>query len=96
MICSVCQIHEAQNHPHIGLLPCVLCQNRQNEVKINYIPTAKTLAQANRIQRQREHFEKDILQPWDGQKPNPEFIRANDRETVEKYFDREQLEKADV
>lgn len=75
-----------------GVLPCTSCQ-KKDEITINHVrrsPEFYTISMRDRIVHQRDQFAKDIIQPFDGVKPNPEFVRAYP-ELRDQYFTPEQL-----
>ena len=86
--------HEARLHPVYGVLPCLECQAKD--------PAASTVTRdpilvgrLHRIQKQQDQHGKDMLQPFFGDKPNPEFI-ASYPELVHDYFTDAQLKESGV
>lgn len=84
--------NEAQIHPQYGAVPCVACQQKDREVKVARSPEFASLSKANRIQKQRDEHEKDMLPIRLGKenKPNPDFVRAYP-EMRSQYFTQKEL-----
>lgn len=61
-----------------------------NEIKPSVAPTGRY--QEYKRDRQREDHRKDILQPWDGFKPNRDFIREYP-DKAQQYFSKQELNR---
>lgn len=86
--------NEARQHPVFGCLPCLECQGK--DPKITFHSTESIpVGRLHRIQEQRDSHAKDMLQPFSGDKPNPEFISAYP-EQVDNYFTKQQLKESGV
>lgn len=68
--------HEAQINPVFGVLPCQACQLADHGIRHTKSPEFYSLRQAHRVQAQRDRHAKDILQPFLGNKVNPDFFKA--------------------
>jgi len=83
--------NEAIISPTYGVLPCEACQKKDS-----YHPTKKyefaNLSKTDRIQTQRDHHLKDLIQPYWSGKPNPEYARAYPSE-AHNYFKKSELTK---
>ena len=93
--CPKCHNEEAINHTSYGLLPGKKCQERQAKKAKDYReqnPAFLTISMQDRIQSQRDHNGKDIIQPFLGDKPNPDFARAYPEHATE-YFSADELKE---
>lgn len=89
---STCK-NKAIIHPTFGVLPCQACRNNDDKVAKPVTPEFYSMSKSNRIQGQRDHFNKDILQPYDAHgKPNRDFVLAYP-EQRKNYFSSEDLKK---
>ena len=76
----------------LGVLPCLQCQ-KADSLPINRAnPEFVSLSKSDRIQHQRDYGAKDLLQPFEGNKPNPEFARAYPK-LVKNYYTKEELKR---
>lgn len=94
MNCPNCHKEPAIEHSTYGLLPGEKCKKRQAEKAQEYReqnPEFLTISMQDRIQGQRDHNEKDIIQPHIGNKPNPEFAKAYP-DMAPDYFSKAELE----
>jgi len=90
MKCPRCHESKVEYHPSFGVIPCKNC--RQKDVKIKEHPEFSTLSMQERITKQREKHEKDLLQPWgENQKINPDYAKAYPEES-EETFSKDELE----
>lgn len=86
--------NKAIEDPQYGVLPCKQHQ-KEDEEKVAHArrsPEFYTISMRDRIVAQRDHHEKDNLQPFIGNKPNPEFVRAYP-EYRDNYFSKEELKQ---
>ena len=58
-----------------GILPCQLCQDKDAEISIRRSPEFYTISRSNRVQEQRDNYGADLVQPYDGDKPNLDFFK---------------------
>ena len=76
-----------------GVLPCNACQARDNKTApLKMGPQFINLSKSDRIQHQRDYGAKDLLQPFMGNKPNPEFAQAYP-ELMGDYYSKEEIRK---
>src|SRR3990172_3050286 len=83
----------AEIHPLYGTIPCETCRQKKD----GSIPAGRKFQFANigklhRIQEQRDEFGKDLLQPYEGNRANVDFFKANP-DRVEEYGVAEELAK---
>lgn len=71
---SYCK-NKATYDPTYGVLPCQDCQEK-DVLKRTGRPDVVGLNKLHRIQHQRDKGGKDLLQPYNGNKVNPEFFKA--------------------
>lgn len=86
--------NEARKHPSFGVVPCASCQAKDPVISFHArepIPVSRL----HRVQEQRDSHAKDMLQPFDGDRPNPEFIKAYPKQ-VKNYYTPEQLKESGV
>lgn len=63
--------------PLYGVLPCGTCQELDSTGKIAHRKFEfASVSKLHRIQGARDDHGKDTLQPYDGNKPNPDFFKA--------------------
>lgn len=86
-----CQ-NKAQIDPQIGVLECQACQDSDSDLKPVSRPEFYSAHRADRITTQRDRFAKDIIQPFDGNKPNRDFVKAYP-ERAKDYFSQDSLSK---
>ena len=92
--CPQCKKEPAIIHTTFGVLPGEICKARQTEKAKNVKaqnPEFLTQSMQDRIQSQRDKNEKDILQPYMGNRPNESFAKAYP-ELAHEYFTTEELE----
>jgi len=75
-----------------GVLPCKECQRKDSRIHSCAKFQFANLSQSDRVQTQRDHHGKDLLQPYIKGKANPDFFKAYP-EMVESYGVRKELEK---
>lgn len=81
---------KAQIDPTYGVMPCKKCQD-EDSTPLHRRPEFYTVTHRNRVQEGRDAHEGDLLQPFIGNKINPEFAkRYPDR--VNDYFTKKELE----
>lgn len=86
--------NEARKHPVFGYVPCADCQAKDPRITTtSRDPMAP--GRLHRVQEQRDSHAKDLLQPFDGGLPNPEFIKAYPNQ-VKDYFTPQQLKDSGV
>ena len=91
--CPRCAKESAIIDNRFGVLPGKKCQSEDAEFQVANAPQFYNLTKLHRIQRQRDQYDGDILQPWlpgKDQKPNPDFIKRNP-DRAKDYFTDEQL-----
>lgn len=71
MICLSCEKGKAINKPPFGWLPCQNCQNRQKKYKVKPAIEMTT----NAIKEDRQRYKQDILQRYQGDTPNLDYIK---------------------
>lgn len=78
--------------PQYGVIPCKSCQEKDEKqvAHARRSPQFYTISMRDRIISQQDHHEKDMLQPFIANKPNPEFVRAYP-EYRDQYFSKEEL-----
>lgn len=87
--------NKAQLHPTYGVLPCVKCQEEDRTGKqLKRPPEFYSLSKQARIQQMRDENGKDIIQPFIGNKANPEFAKAYP-DVAPNYFTPEDLAQID-
>jgi len=59
-----------------GVLPCKKCQESDQKLALHRKFEFATISRSNRIQEQRNHHGKDMLQPYYKGKPNPDFFKV--------------------
>jgi len=84
--------NEAINHPIFGIIPCQACTDNDIKVRLNTKFEFSSLNKQDRVQTQRDHHKKDLLQPYEQGKANKEFFEAYP-ERVETYKVQKELEK---
>jgi hypothetical protein len=93
MICPRCHKEAAILHPTLGVLPGKRCQARDTRVTANIRkPEFYAMTKQDRVNHQRDRNAKDILQPFDGTKPNREFAKAYP-ERAHDYFKPSELKQ---
>lgn len=78
-----------------GVLPCAKCQQEDDDFVRPELPQFYNMSKIQRVQEQRDKYNKDMLQPYlpgKDQAPNPDFVRAYPKES-KNYFNEEQLKK---
>lgn len=82
--------NKAVIHNIFGVMPCKSCQKQDSKVStttgIEMIP----ISRLHRIQSQRDKGNKDMIQPYDGNKMNPEFAKAYPKLAPD-YFSKKEL-----
>ena len=68
--------NEAEVSSVFGILPCASCQRKDEIYSAGLSPEFYSLNKMHRVQGDRDQHGKDHLQPYDGNKANPEFFRA--------------------
>lgn len=76
MKCPQCGKEAATIHPTLGVLPGPKCQARAGKHSPLRRPEFYAMTKQDRVTHQRDRNAKDILQPFDGNRPNPEFAKA--------------------
>ena len=79
--------------PVFGVLPCVSCQKKDEMWSLKKLPEFYSLNRMSRVQRQRDLHSGDMLQPFEKNKPNPDYFKRYP-EQVNKYGVREELSKS--
>ena len=88
--CPTCKTNKAQIDGIYGIISCKDCIAKDNK-RVGDIDVAN-VGKLHRIQGQRDHFGKDLLQPFNGQKVNPDFFKVNP-DRIDDYGVRHELEK---
>ena len=83
--------NEAINHPTFGILPCQSCQTSANRIPKRKFEFA-SVRKLHRVQEQRDNHGQDIVQPYIGNKANPDFFKQYP-DRVDDYGVREELGK---
>ena len=86
--------HPAVIHKQFGILPCISCQEKDS-IPLNIKPRFYDRHHQNRVQEQWDHNEKDLIQPFMGNKPNKEFAKAYP-DKIKDYFSSEQIKEMDI
>lgn len=86
--------NEASKHPIYGIMPCDECQKKDQVVTVTNRETVPT-SLLHRRQELRDQHAKDLLQPWDGVKPNRDFALAYP-EQIHNYYTQEQIKDMDI
>jgi len=76
-----------------GVLPCEECQRKDASRSPYRKFQFANLSQADRVQHQRDKHVKDLLQPYDRGRANPDFFKAYP-ERIDDYGVRQELEKS--
>lgn len=85
--------NEAIVDNYYGILPCRSCQSEDTNLAINLkTPEFYNQTKKDRITSDRDKHGKDIIQPWVGKEPNPEFVKAYPH-MAKDYFSDEELRK---
>ena len=77
---------------YFGVLPCNVCLSKDLELKPVSRPEFYSVQKMDRIVCQRDQFDKDLLQPFNGTNMNAEFAKAYPNRAKD-YFSEEQLSK---
>ena len=85
-----CQ-NEAIIHPIYGMLPCSVCQVRDGRVPKRKFEFA-SIRKLHRVQEQRDGHGADLLQPYEGDRVNPDFFKQHP-DRVSDYGVEAELEK---
>jgi len=88
--CPRCRHEKAIISPTYGVLPGPRCQADDAHVVIKQ-GRVMHLRRSHRIQEQRDKHAADLLQPWDGNRANPDYFK-NHPEQVDDYNVRKELE----
>ena len=83
--------NEAIKHQIYGILPCQGCQDRDNDRTYRKL-TGHGIHQLHRIQAQQDKGAKDLIQPFNGNEPNPDFAKAYPKEAP-KYYSKKELKR---
>jgi hypothetical protein len=75
-----------------GVIPCASCQKKDEKYSINKPAEFASLNQLDRVRRQRDKHEKDMIPVWWKDAPNPEFARAFPAKAKE-FYTKEELSK---
>lgn len=67
--------NEANLHPVYGVLPCDECQAKDGEHRAYYKFQFAKVSRLHRVQKERDHHEADMLQPYKGNDYNPDFFK---------------------
>ena len=85
--------HDAVVDKTYGILPCLICQNLDDEYDLlNTGSEFVNISKSDRIQHQRDYGAKDLIQPYVGNRPNPEFAQAYPKQ-MKDYFSKEEIRK---
>ena len=85
--------NEATYNKIFGVLPCQAHQKSDAQYSIRGFTEQHHPRKYDRIQRQRDKFLKDLQQPYQSNKANIDFFKANP-DRVDDYGVRSELEKA--
>lgn len=94
-VCSRCNKNPAVVHPVLGILQCSACDKKDAGIKKKNPPEFYSQHQADRIREERDAHAADTVQPWIGNKPNPEFVKIYP-DKAQGYFSKEELRESDV
>jgi len=78
-----------------GVLPCQTHQNEDAAYVMPNLPEFYSMTKVQRVQEQRDKYNKDTLQPYlpgKDQRPDPDFVKAYP-DKARNYFSEEQLKK---
>lgn len=92
MKCPRCHNEPAIIDSVFGVLPGKNCQKSDLRYSIKKSPEFYSLNRMSRIQAQRDKHGKDLIQPFDRDKANPEFCKAYPK-MAEEYFSKDELKK---
>ena len=84
--------NEAVVHQTFGLLPCPECQKKDGSISSGRKFEFANISKLHRVQEQRDNHGADLLQPYEGNKPNVDFFK-NYPDKVDDYGVRAELEK---
>ena len=79
-------------HPIYGVLPCKECQIKDSRHHSPKVGTSDGIFKLHRKQKQRDNHGKDLIQPFSGGKPNPDFAK-NYPELAPDYYKESELKK---
>lgn len=88
--CPACKINNAVIDPVLGVIHCLNCQAK--DVKITKPPEFYSIDKMSRVQAQRDKHSADLIQPFVGNKPNPDFAHVY-KDKAKDYYSKEELEK---
>ena len=71
--CPACGLNDAIIDSTLGVVHCLSCQAK--DVRITKSPEFYSLAKKDRVQRIRDEHSADLVQPFSGTKPNPDFFK---------------------
>ena len=73
-------------------MPCLSCQAKDADIKPHRKFEFANLSKLDRVQVQRDQHEGDLLQPYEGNKPNLDFFKVYP-ELVKDYGVEKELER---
>ena len=93
IMCPRCGKYPAWIDKVYGVLPCKeSCQAKDAGFKIIRPSDGYSLARSHRVQKARDRFAKDTVQPYKSGKPNPDYFKIHP-DQVGKYGVKKELEK---
>ena len=90
--CPRCNKQPAITDPVFGILPCVECQKKDEQVATYQSPEFYSINRMGRVQRQRDLHSGDMIQPFEKNKANPDYFKKYP-EQIDQYGVREELKK---
>jgi len=92
--CPRCGKEKAIISRRYGILPGKNCQADDKEHNLADKPEFYTISKSNRVQEQRDHFAKDMLQPYTDGKgtPSEDFAKAYP-DKIDDYYEKGALDK---
>lgn len=85
--------NDIEPDPIFGVLPCNECQAKDSGVNTRSRFQFAKISKLHRVQDQRDKHGADLLQPYDGNKINPDFFRVYPEQTDQYEGAREELSK---
>lgn len=88
--CTNCNKNTAVYDSRYGYIHCIPCQLKPST--LSKPPEFYSQRKADRVTKDRDKNARDMIQPWVGGKPNPEFAKAFPQH-AKMYFSKKELKK---
>lgn len=86
-LCPVCFEHSVEKHPIYGILPCLNCKARRDNLKS---PDHLVEFTTDSIRQGRKEYARDIIQPFRGNEASKEFMDAYP-EKAKKIYNKKEI-----